>query len=876
MTETVATALSREISSQPGFKQLLTRFEMVAASRLVGADLDASSVNNADLRIAARYADILSHSSDSSHREVSLRLLTHLVDHVSQLDSDLAAQILSTSEAVLVQLGNFPGVATLNRGRTGETILPDERELTRALKTARNRTPSGDRVLTDAQANIFEAVRNADIFSFSGPTSLGKSFLIRELIKDALSNGKQGMSVVVVVPSVALMSQVVADLRTELANDVAVMSHPVAPKIIRQRARAVILVLTPERLLRYLASNPASLDWLYVDEAHKAVQDGDERSPLYYQAISEAIARLAPKVGFSSPNVANPDVYEQVFDVQGTSIHASERVVLQRRLFVDLVDGHATIFGLPESDGLTVPYSSSESASEFVTRVSAGDKTIVYINSASLAVEFARETASHRARLDSPSVTEARASLRANIHRDYYLRETLSRGVAFHHGVMPSEVRELVESVFSDVNSGVNIIVCTSTLLEGVNLPAKNIVVLHEKQGNRVLRPLDFNNLVGRAGRLAREFYGNVICLRHEEKRWKSKATNLIGDTGAQDVSPFVLDRSKKKQHFTDMADVLSGKTGHWTSSRKALARRYASVLATQRMEGASSVLLDAFLRKVPNGADILNAVVDENVVPASVLKGAPEISISYQQRLHAGFQEPRQAARLVPNDADLGRLETYYQILHTLGEVYNWEVEERAGQAPLIRGKSADAIDRNYWYWARIMRSWVLGEPVGQVIRAAIRYHRETGRILIRDWDSPTLFREEIFDSKSRIHTNLIIEDTFRDLDGGLRHTILRYAQNYFDVSSAVLGTAEAGTNVAVLVEYGSADLLAIQLQQLGLARASAIEIARAPLDIFVFDDDGDLIGVEINDVGIVDQLSTGALEDLAALIRLLDALNT
>src|SRR5689334_14605424 len=49
----------------------------------------------------------------------------------------------------------------------------------------------------------------------------------------------------------------------------------------------------------------------------------------------------------------------------------------------------------------------------------------------------------------------------------YALARTLSRGVAFHYGNIPQLVRSSIEDLFRD--GKVQYLVCTSTLLEGVN-----------------------------------------------------------------------------------------------------------------------------------------------------------------------------------------------------------------------------------------------------------------------------------------------------------------------------------------------------------------------------------------------------------------------
>ena len=66
-------------------------------------------------------------------------------------------------------------------------------------------------------------------------------------------------------------------------------------------------------------------------------------------------------------------------------------------------------------------------------------------------------------------------------------------------------------------NSGyLKILVCTTTITEGVNTNAKNIVVLHAKKGDKALKPFDAKNIKGRAGRFQHHFKGRLISLERD------------------------------------------------------------------------------------------------------------------------------------------------------------------------------------------------------------------------------------------------------------------------------------------------------------------------------------------------------------------------
>ena len=58
---------------------------------------------------------------------------------------------------------------------------------------------------------------------------------------------------------------------------------------------------------------------------------------------------------------------------------------------------------------------------------------------------------------------------------------------------------------------------CTSTLLEGVNLPADNLFITDNKIFRSAMSPVDFRNLIGRVGRISYNLYGNVFFVSEEK-----------------------------------------------------------------------------------------------------------------------------------------------------------------------------------------------------------------------------------------------------------------------------------------------------------------------------------------------------------------------
>src|SRR6185312_8571095 len=98
-----------------------------------------------------------------------------------------------------------------------------------------------------------------------------------------------------------------------------------------------------------------------------------------------------------------------------------------------------------------------------------------------------------------------------NISENWSLVECLKAGIAFHHGSLPKYIQTEIIDLF---NSGeLDAIVCTSTIIEGVNTTAKNVIIYDQYKGPDELTGFDVKNIKGRAGRFLSHFIGNIYSL---------------------------------------------------------------------------------------------------------------------------------------------------------------------------------------------------------------------------------------------------------------------------------------------------------------------------------------------------------------------------
>lgn len=94
------------------------------------------------------------------------------------------------------------------------------------------------------------------------------------------------------------------------------------------------------------------------------------------------------------------------------------------------------------------------------------------------------------------------------------ITKLLKNGIAIHYGTLPDQLRRAIELDFRDKKF--KVIIATTTLAQGVNLPIRTVIIHSCKRGDESgkveLVPInDYWNIAGRAGRAGQETEGTVI-----------------------------------------------------------------------------------------------------------------------------------------------------------------------------------------------------------------------------------------------------------------------------------------------------------------------------------------------------------------------------
>lgn len=93
--------------------------------------------------------------------------------------------------------------------------------------------------------------------------------------------------------------------------------------------------------------------------------------------------------------------------------------------------------------------------------------------------------------------------------------ELLEKGIAFHHSGLIPLLKEIIEILFE--KGLIKVLFCTETFAVGLNMPTKTVVFIDVKkydnniENMRVLRPDEYIQMAGRAGRRGKDILGTVV-----------------------------------------------------------------------------------------------------------------------------------------------------------------------------------------------------------------------------------------------------------------------------------------------------------------------------------------------------------------------------
>ncbi len=345
------------------------------------------------------------------------------------------------------------------------------------------------------------------------PTSYGKTELILSFIDYSNFN-----KICIISPTKSLLTQT----KKRILNKFGCKKIITYPEMYNSNDDKIIAVLTQERLLRLLQNNPnLKFDLLIVDEAHNLLDEFSEEN--YRSVILASVIIICTKRNnnivckYLTPFLVNKDsvnIKHISNDINWCKVE--ENIKSELFYFYDLSNGKKLLldqYSPLKEKFIELDANHLREDSEVVIKY-CDNKNIIYLNSPKKVEEFAKELYEKLPTKQSSILSKAAKDLKEYIHDEYELAHFIQKGVIYHHGSMPEQVRYYIENLYTDAPE-VNMLIANSTLLEGVNIPATKMFILDPSRGNGYLSASSFRNLIGRVCRFGEIFNENIGNLNY-------------------------------------------------------------------------------------------------------------------------------------------------------------------------------------------------------------------------------------------------------------------------------------------------------------------------------------------------------------------------
>ena len=368
-------------------------------------------------------------------------------------------------EALIQQCGLYPYMVSEQMSLRDSVILEFNRPLNMPAPFIFHRE----------QREIYHRLLAGDSIILSAPTSFGKSRII-----DAMIASKNYNNIVVVVPTLALIDE--TRRRFSLFSDnYKIITHQSQTPINRN-----LFVLTPERVISFEELPP--IDFFVIDEFYKI------------DALSEDTTRTV------ALNIAFLRLFKSgaQFFMLGPSID---------QIPTEIENQYRCYFYPTKYRTVVAEYHQVRSEGDEIDRLielcrSFDDPTLIFCRSPNRVNEVAFKLLEAGIGKEKKEIKTAAEWTSAEYHPEWIWPRAARYGIGIHHGRLPRSIAQYTVRMFNELK--LQFLICTSTLIEGVNTKAKNVIVFDNEIARTKIDFFTFNNIAGRSGRMFEHFVGHV------------------------------------------------------------------------------------------------------------------------------------------------------------------------------------------------------------------------------------------------------------------------------------------------------------------------------------------------------------------------------
>ncbi len=345
------------------------------------------------------------------------------------------------------------------------------------------------------QLKILDIIENNKGTIFSAPTSFGKTFTVFEYIAR-----KKPKCIVLIVPTLALIDEYKRKIINEYDDVFA--DYRVYLSIDKERKYNWddynIFIVTHDRVVNEEIRDVIKhIDFLVIDEVYKLQRDDKNDRVLVLNLAYLNLVSIADKYVLLAPFISGVENLDKLEDrpfFYATNYSPVVNEVITRRI----IDG-------------------SKEERNFETKRLLNElagNTLVYFPTVKALNDYILEDDTNfQLENENTLLSEFIEWAKREIHEEWTVVKALTNGFLVHHGQLPLGIRMLELDLFNGDND-YNRILCTSTLLEGINSDAENIIITKPARNDKDFDAFDFFNLVGRTGRLFKHYLGKAYYIQ--------------------------------------------------------------------------------------------------------------------------------------------------------------------------------------------------------------------------------------------------------------------------------------------------------------------------------------------------------------------------
>lgn len=350
------------------------------------------------------------------------------------------------------------------------------------------------------QIKILNEIEKNQALIVSAPTSFGKTFCIFEYIAKYKPN-----NIVLIVPTLALVDEYRKKIIKKYKGKF--QEYKIYSNIDEEKQynfdKKNIFILTHDRVVQetnYMLIK--KIDFLVIDEVYKLEKDLKDDRVLILNMAYYYMAKIAKKYVLLAPFIKN---------VEDTELLEKKPVLY--------VSNYSPVVNEVISCELINDKDREIECKRILDKIGEKEKTLIYFPTVTGIYNYIKNIISNEDVIQNidESIKFFIDWAKEEIHEEWGLIKALERGYLIHNGQLPIGTRMFQMNLYEN-NDIYNRLLCTSTLLEGVNTSAKNIIITRPSRTKNNdkdnFSAFDFYNLVGRTGRLYEHFLGKAYYIK--------------------------------------------------------------------------------------------------------------------------------------------------------------------------------------------------------------------------------------------------------------------------------------------------------------------------------------------------------------------------